>query len=271
MRILFIGDVMGRSGREAIAAHLPALRQELKTDVVIINGENSAHGVGITGKICQELYDLGADCITTGNHVWDQREIIPYIDKDPRLLRPITFPDGTVGNGFYIHHLDDGRKILIANAMGRLFMDGMEDPFRKLDELVREYPLKTKVHAIFIDFHAEATSEKMALGHYLDGRVSAVTGTHTHVPTADVHIMEHGTAYQTDTGMTGDFDSVIGVRKDIPIHRFVKKTPSERMVPAMGEATLCGLFVETDDRTGLALHASPVRRGGKLGAVMPDF
>ena len=271
MRILFVGDVMGRTGRDAIAKHLPILKDQLKTDVVIVNGENSAHGFGITPKICEGLYEAGVDCITTGNHIWDQREIIPYIDKDPKLLRPLNYPEGTMGNGFYIHEAGNGAKIMIVNAMARLFMDAMDDPFAALDTLVKKHPLKRAVQAIFIDFHGEATSEKMAMGHYLDGRVSAVVGTHTHIPTGDYHIMEHGTAYQTDAGMTGDYDSVIGVRKDIPIHRFVRKTPCERMVPADGEATLCGTFIETNDSTGLATNVSAVRVGGKLSSLMPDF
>lgn len=271
MRILFIGDIMGRTGRDAITKHLPNLKKELKTDVVIINGENAAHGIGITGKICESLYESGADCITTGNHIWDQREIIPYIDKDKKLLRPINFPEGTIGNGFYIHETADGLKILIVNAMARLFMDAMDDPFRAMNDLVTKYKLGRDVQAIFLDFHGEATSEKMAMGHYLDGRVSAVVGTHTHIPTADDHIMEKGTAYQTDAGMTGDYDSVIGVRKDIPIHRFTRKTPSERMVPSDGEATICGTLIETNDRTGLAKNIGAVRLGGKLKPFIPDF
>lgn len=271
MRILFIGDVMGRTGRDAISAKLPELKKQLQADVVILNGENSAHGFGITPDICKGFYGAGVDCITTGNHIWDQREIIPYVDKDPKLLRPLNFPEGTMGNGYYIHDTGEGAKILIVNAMARLFMDPMDDPFTALDRLVKEYPLGRAVQAIFIDFHGEATSEKMAMGHYLDGRISGLVGTHTHIPTADYHIMEHGTAYQTDAGMTGDFDSVIGVRKDIPIHRFVRKTPTERMVPATGEATICGTLIETDDKTGLAKNISAVRVGGKLSQILPDF
>ena len=271
MRILFIGDVMGRTGRDALTEHLPNLKDILKTDIVIVNGENSAHGFGITPKICEEFYGCGVDCITTGNHIWDQREIIPYIDKDPKLLRPLNYPAGTMGNGFYIHETASGAKIMIVNAMARLFMDAMDDPFAALDRLVQEYPLKRKVQAIFVDFHGETTSEKMAMAHYLDGRISALVGTHTHIPTADYHIMVNGTAYQTDAGMTGDYDSVIGVRKDISIHRFVRKTPCERMVPADGEATVCGTLIETDDKTGLAVNISAVRVGGRLSSLMPDF
>lgn len=264
MRILFIGDVMGRSGRDAVTAHLPALKKRLNIDVAIINGENAASGAGITQKICEKLYEDGADCITTGNHVWDQREIIPTIGADKRLLRPINFPKGTPGNGSYLHSLPDGRKILIINAMGRLFMDPLEDPFAMTEEIVSRHALGRQVAAIFVDFHAEATSEKMSFAHFLDGRVSGVVGTHTHIPTADAQVLPGGTAYQTDAGMCGDYDSVIGVRKDLPIFRFTRKMPSERFVPADGEGTVCGTFIETDDATGLAKRIEPIRVGGRL-------
>ncbi len=270
MRILFLGDVMGRSGREAVAKHLPMLKQVLKPDVVIINGENSAHGIGITKDICLELYALGANCITTGNHVWDQREIIPHIDRDEKLLRPINFPKGTVGKGIYIYQTDSGEKIAIINAMARLFMDPLDDPFAILDATVKELKMGQGVQAIFIDFHGEATSEKMALAHYLDGRVSAVVGTHTHMPTADGQILPGGTAFQSDAGMCGDYNSVIGVRADISVHRFTKKMPGERMVPADGEATVCGTFIETNSK-GLAVRMEPVRVGPRLLPHIPKF
>ena len=271
MRILFIGDIMGRSGRDALTKHLPALKEKLKPDVIIVNGENSAHGIGISEKICQEFYALGVDVITTGNHVWDQREILVYIDKDPKLLRPINFPDNTPGNGSVVHELPDGRSILVINAMARLFMDPMEDPFKMVMDLVHQHKMGTQCDAIFLDFHGEATSETMAMGHYLDGKVSGVVGTHTHIPTADAQVLPNGTAYQTDAGMTGDFDSVIGVRKDISIHRFIRKIPGERMIPADGEATLCGTLIETSDKTGLAKNVAPVRIGGRLHEEIPSF
>ncbi|MCI5060799.1 MAG: TIGR00282 family metallophosphoesterase [Alphaproteobacteria bacterium] len=271
MRILFIGDIMGRTGRDCLAKHLPDLKERLEPDIVIVNGENAAHGLGITGKICKDFYALGVDVITTGNHIWDQREILSYIDRDPKLLRPLNFPENTPGKGFILHPLQDGRKILVINAMARLFMDPMEDPFKVVMDLVKEHPLGRACDATFIDFHSEATSEIMAFGHYLDGKVSAVVGTHTHIPTADAHIMEHGTAFQADAGMTGDFDSVIGVRKDISIHRFTRKIPGERMVPASGEPTLCGVLIETNDPTGLAKNIAPVRIGGILREEIPDF
>lgn len=269
MRILFIGDIMGRSGRDALIARLPGLKAALKPDVVIVNGENAAHGAGIVDKMCQEFYAVGTDIITTGNHVWDQREIILTIDKDPRLLRPLNYPKASPGRGYTVHQLADGRKILVINAMGRLFMDPLDDPFTQVNEVVEKHAMGRQVHAIFLDFHAEATSEKMGMAHYLDGRVSAVVGTHTHIPTADCQILPRGTAFQSDAGMTGDYDSVIGVRKDIPVQRFVRKMPTERMQPAEGEGTVCGTFIITDDKTGLAQAIAPVRVGPRLMETIP--
>jgi metallophosphoesterase (TIGR00282 family) len=269
MRILFIGDVIGRPGRDAVAAHLPDLKAQLEPDVVILNGENSAHGFGITPKICEEFYGYGVDIITTGNHIWDQREIIPYIDRDKSLIRPLNFPDKTPGQGGAVKQLADGRKILVLNAMGRLFMDQLDDPFAALDKVLSTQRMGQTVNAIFLDFHAEATSEKMAMGHFLDGRVSCVVGTHTHIPTADAQVLPGGTAYQTDAGMTGDFDSVIGMHKDVPVLKFTRKMPTEKMYPAPGDATVCGIFVITDDKTGLATSIEPVRRGGRLIQATP--
>lgn len=271
MRILFIGDVMGRSGRDALARHLPVLKEKLRPDVMIVNGENAAHGIGITPDICKEFYALGVDVISTGNHVWDQREIIPYIDRDPKLLRPINYPKGAPGKGFYVHTTQAGQKVLVINAMARLFMDPMDDPFAAVNDLLNTYKLGGMVNAVFLDFHGEATSEKMAMAHYLDGRVSAVVGTHTHMPTADLQILNGGTAYQTDAGMTGDYDSVIGMKKDVPIQRFTRKMPTERLSPAGGEGTVCGMFIETDGKTGLTLHAGAVRIGARLKEEVPDF
>lgn len=271
MKILFIGDVMGRSGREALEKYLPELKIKLKPDVVIVNGENAASGAGITDKICKQFYEWGVDCITTGNHVWDQREIIQYIGRDKRLLRPINYPDGTPGAGVYRHELDDGRVILIINAMARLFMDALDDPFRVVREALEKEKLGKTAHAIFVDFHGETTSEKMSFAHYFDGRVSAVVGTHTHVPTADAHVLPGGTAYMTDAGMTGDYDSVIGVQKDIAIHRFVKKMPGEKLKPASGPGMLCGCLIMTDDKTGKARRIDPVRLGAVLSQVVPEY
>jgi len=269
MRILYVGDVVGRAGRDLVCRTIPHLRQDLGIDFVIVNGENAAHGFGITEKICQALFDAGADAIVTGNHAWDQREIINYIDKEPRLLRPINFPTGTPGRGVNVYEMSDGRRVVVAQAQGRLFMHAAEDPFRALDGVVDECRLGTQVQAVFVDFHAEGTSEKMALGHFLDGRVSAVVGSHTHVPTADAQILPGGTGYLTDVGMCGDYDSVIGMEKRTATARFTQVLPTDRLEPAHGEATLCGVLLETDDKSGLAVGIEPVRMGGRLSQTLP--
>jgi metallophosphoesterase (TIGR00282 family) len=268
MRLLLCGDVVGRSGRTVVTAEVPRLRRELALDFVVVNGENAAHGFGITDKICEEFYASGVDVITTGNHVWDRREIISYIDGDPRLLRPINFPPGTPGKGHGVFALPDGRRVMVINAMARLFMDAIDDPFTAVERLVRDRPLGS-VDAILVDFHGEATSEKMSMGHFCDGRASAVIGTHSHVPTADAQILPKGTAYMTDAGMCGDYDSVIGMQKEAAIARFLRKMPGEKLQVAEGEATLCAAFVETDDVTGLARRIAPVRLGGRLKAHWP--
>ena len=264
MKILFVGDVVARSGREALLTWLPVFKNKVAPDVVIVNGENAAHGIGINEKICVEMFEAGVDVITLGNHSWDQREVIPYIQREPRLIRPVNYPSGTPGNGHYIHTLRDGRKILVVNAMARLFMDPLDDPFAAMAEIVEKYPLGKSVQASLLDFHGEASSEKMAMGHYMDGKMSVVVGTHTHIPTADAQILPKGTAYQTDAGMTGDYNSVIGMRTEVPIQRFTRKFSIEKLSPADGEGCMCGLFVETDDKTGLAKEAYPVRMGARL-------
>jgi len=268
MRILVCGDVMGRSGREAVKAHVPRLRRELGLDFVVANGENAAGGFGITDKLSAELYAAGCDVITTGNHVWDQRELLGTIDGDPRLLRPLNLPAGTPGAGARVFALKDGRRVLVLNPMARLFMDAVDCPFAAVERELDAHPLG-EVQAVVIDFHGEATSEKMAMGHFADGRASVVAGTHSHVPTADAQILPKGTAYQTDCGMCGDYDSVIGMQKESAVARFVTKLPSERLRAADGEGTLCAVFVETDDVTGLARRIEPVRLGGRLVEHMP--
>ncbi|NQW01765.1 MAG: TIGR00282 family metallophosphoesterase [Rhodospirillales bacterium] len=271
MRILMVGDVVGKAGRDAISAHLPLLRESLKLDFVVVNGENAAHGFGITDKICASLYQQGADVITTGNHIWDQRPIMNYIDSDPKLLRPLNFPAGTPGAGYGIFAARDGRRVMVINAMGRLYMDPLDDPFAAIENLLASHKLQDDIAAIVVDFHGEATSEKQAIAHILDGRVSAVVGTHTHVPTADYRILPGGSAYQSDLGMTGDYDSVIGMKKKDASARFTTKLPQARLEPAEGEGTLSGLLIETDDESGLALRASPVRVGGCLTPSQPQF
>jgi metallophosphoesterase (TIGR00282 family) len=269
MNLLLCGDVVGRPGRDAVKAHLPGLRRQLAVDVAIVNAENMAHGFGLNEKLCGEMYEAGADILTTGNHAWDQKEIIPYMERDPRVLRPANFPPGTPGQGACLHALPDGRKLLVVNLMGRLFMDALDDPFRGLDAEIGAHPLGRDI-AIVVDFHAEATSEKAAFGHHADGRVSAVIGTHTHVPTADHRILPAGTAFVSDTGMCGNYDSVIGMQKEPSLRRFVTKMPTGgKPQVADGEGTLCGVFVVTDDATGLARRVAPVRLGGALAPHVP--
>jgi metallophosphoesterase (TIGR00282 family) len=270
MRILFCGDVMGRPGRDAVKQHVPALRRDLALDLVVVNAENAAAGRGLTERLCGEFYDSGVDILTTGNHVWDQREIIPYLERDPRVLRPANFPPGTPGAGWRLHRFADGRSALVVNLMGRLFMDALDDPFARLDAILAGHPLGAGA-AILVDFHAEASSEKMALGHFADGRVSAVFGTHWHVPTADAQILPGGSAYQTDAGMCGDYDSVIGMQKNPAVKRFVSKMPGERPQVAEGEGTLCGILLEIDDTSGLARRVEPVRLGGRLAPQLPQL
>jgi 2',3'-cyclic-nucleotide 2'-phosphodiesterase len=269
MRILMCGDVLGKSGREAILGNIESLRTRLKLDFILVNGENAAHGFGITEKMCKAFYAVGVDVITTGNHVWDQREIMNYIDSDPRLLRPINYPAGTPGAGSAVIESQDGKKVLVINPMGRLFMDPLDDPFAAVDKVLSTHTLGDDVDAIIIDIHADITSEKMGMGHFCDGRASAVVGSHSHVPTADAQILPGGTAYQTDMGMCGDYNSVIGMDKEVALGRFTKKVPTGRLEPMEGEATLCGVFVETDDTTGLAKSVEPVRLGGRLHPAMP--
>lgn len=270
MRILFLGDIVGRAGRAAVLKHLPGLKASLRPDAVIINCENAAHGFGVTESITQELIGAGADCLTSGNHIWDQRETLGFIAREPRLLRPVNYPKGTPGHGKLMIETPAGR-LLVINAMGRLYMsDILDDPFAAIDRELERAPLGAGADAILIDFHAEATSEKQAMGHFCDGRASLVVGTHTHVPTADHMILPGGTAYQSDAGMCGDYDSVIGMKKMDPIRRFTTKVPGPRLEPAEGEGTLCGLFVETA-HTGLAERIAPLRIGGKLEPQIPSI
>ncbi len=270
MNILFCGDVVGRAGREIVVEHLPDLRRRLALDFVVVNGENAAHGFGITDKICAELYDAGADVITSGNHGWDQREIIGQIDADPRLLRPLNYPAGTPGRGAGVFEATRGRRVLVVNVMCRLFMDPLDDPFPAVEEALRTHPLGAAVDAVVIDVHGEASSEKMAMGHVFDGRASLIVGTHTHIPTADAQILDGGTAYQTDAGMCGDYNSVIGMKKEAAIDRFRRKMPGERLSAATGDADLCAVYIETDDRSGLARYAAPLRLGARLAPAWPS-
>lgn len=271
MRILFVGDVVGRSGRAVLAAKLPALRERWRLDCVVVNGENAAGGFGITEGVCDEILGAGADAVTLGNHAFDQREALVFIDRQPRLVRPANYPPGTPGRGAALVDVAGGRRVLVVNVLGRVFMDALDDPFAAMDRELALCPLGQVADAVIVDVHAEATSEKQALGYHLDGRASLVVGTHTHVPTADHRILPGGTAYQTDAGMSGDYESVIGMDKEEPLRRFLQKTPGSRWEPAAGPGALCGLAVETDDRTGLAVQVAPVRIGAGLEEARPAF
>ena len=271
MRLLFLGDVVGRPGRRAVTDRLPALRERWRLDCVVINGENAAGGFGITEAICDELLAAGADAVTLGNHSWDQREALVFIDRQPRLLRPANFPPGTPGRGATLLDVADGRRVLVVNVMGRIFMDPLDDPFAAADRELALCPLGQVADAVIVDMHAEATSEKQALGYHLDGRASLVVGTHTHVPTADARILPAGTAYLSDAGMCGDYDSVLGLAREEPIRRFLERTPGVRAEVASGEGTLCGLAVETDDGTGRATRLAPVRIGPTIAESRPEF
>ena len=269
MRILFMGDIVGRTGRDTMGRELAGLRRTLGIDLAIVNAENASHGFGLGPDMAAALFAAGADVITLGNHAWDRKEIIPYIAQHPRLIRPLNYPPETPGQGFVLVDVPGGRKALVMQAMGRLYMDAMDCPFRGTADVLARYRLGGTVNAIVADIHAEATSEKMAYAHIFDGQVSVVVGTHTHCPSADAQVLPGGTAFQSDAGMCGDYDSVIGMTKDNAALRFWRKMPGERLGPAEGPATLCGVFVETDDATGLARRIEPVRMGGRLKPAMP--
>ena len=271
MRILFIGDIVGRSGRAIVTERLPRLVRDWKLDLVIVNGENAAGGFGITEPIYQDLVDAGADAMTLGNHAWDQKDALVFIERAPRLIRPINYPAGTPGRGAAMITAKNGAHALVVNAMGRIFMDPLDDPFAAVDRELAACPLGSGADAIVVDIHAETTSEKQAMGHFLDGRASLVIGTHTHAPTADHRVLPGGTAFISDVGMTGDYDSVIGMTKDEPIGRFLRKIASAKFEAAPGPATLSALAVETDDNTGLAFRVAPVRLGGPLEQARPTF
>jgi metallophosphoesterase (TIGR00282 family) len=269
MNILFLGDIVGKPGREVVTAELPALRNRLKTDLVIANGENSAGGFGLTRAIAEEFFASGIDVITTGNHWADQKEILTYIDAEDRILRPVNYPKGTPGKGANLYQTPGG-SVLVVNAMGRVFMDPLDDPFAAVDRELNACPLGEGADAIVVDMHAEATSEKMAMGHFCDGRASLVVGSHQHVPTADAQIFPGGTAFQVDAGACADYDSVIGMDKAEPVQRFLRKMASQRYFPATGPATLCGVFVQTA-ANGLASRIEPVRTGGRLKRSLPEL
>jgi metallophosphoesterase (TIGR00282 family) len=272
MRLIFLGDVVGRTGREAVQRELPQLKERYQPDLVMINGENAAHGFGITEDIYDLLRDAGADVVTLGNHSFDQREALVFIERAAELLRPVNYPDETPGRGVALVPTKSGKQVLVISVMGRVMIEPvLDDPFSAVQREIELCPLLKGADAIVIDMHAEATSEKMAMGHFVDGRVSALVGTHTHVPTADHQILPGGTGYISDIGMCGDYDSVIGMDKTEPLNRFLRKLPNQRMEPASGPATVSGIAIETDDASGLAVKIGPIRVGGRLQPVLPDF
>lgn len=270
MRLLFLGDVVGRAGRAAVIEALPGLRKRLRLDFVAVNAENAASGYGLTGALADELLAAGADVITLGDHAFDQRDMLGHIAREPRILRPMNLAKAAPGRGAAVFAATRGRRVLVAVALGRVFMNRpFDDPFSAVEQALKTYPLKGTCDAAIVEIHAEATSEKMAMGHWCDGRASLVVGSHTHVPTADAMVLARGTAYQSDAGMCGDYASVIGMDAEEPLRRFVTGMGSGRFEPALGEATLCGTLVETDDRTGLATSVVPIRHGGRLAEAGP--
>lgn len=271
MRLLFLGDIVGKAGRTVVCDALPGLIKRYGLDFVVINGENSAGGFGITEAILNDLIDAGADCVTLGNHAFDQKDALVFIERHDRLVRPLNFPKGTPGKGATLLRAKSGADVLVVNAMGRVFMTEIDCPFRAVDAELTACALKSGADAILIDFHAEATSEKQAFGLFLDGRVSMVVGTHTHTPTADGRILPGGTAYMSDAGMCGDYNSVLGMDPDEPINRFLTRIPRGRYEPAVGPGTISGFAVDVDDATGLAKNASPLRLGPHLEHATPAF
>lgn len=270
MKIAIFGDIVGRAGRLALIEELPKLRRRLGLDFVVVNAENAAGGFGVTARIVEEILEAGADVITTGNHAFDQRDEVDIFRTEQRLLRPLNFPASNPGRGAGLYQSRNGHAVLVLHAQGQVEMHPCDDPFAAVDRAMATIELGRDADAIVVDFHAEATSEKQAMGHYLDGRVSAVVGTHTHTPTADDRVLAGGTAFISDIGMCGDYDSIIGMEKTEPLNRFLTKMPSQRFQPAAGEATLCAVIVDTD-AGGRALSIDPLRIGGRLRGSSPSI
>lgn len=270
MKLLFLGDVMGRAGRAAVVGRLAQLRADWALDFVVVNGENATGGAGITPEHAKALLAAGADCLTLGDHAFDQKDMLSFIESEPRIIRPLNYAKTAPGKGARLFEAKGGRKVLVTQVLGQVFMKRpFDDPFSAVDAVLRAHPLGGLAQAVIVDVHAEATSEKMGMGHWCDGRASMVVGTHTHVPTADAQILPGGTAFQSDAGMCGDYNSVIGMDKLEPMRRFVTGMVKERFTPAEGEATLSGLYVETDDRTGRATRLRMIRIGGRLEQAQP--
>ena len=266
MKLLFFGDIFGRSGRDALIKNLPSLKEKFKPDFILANGENASHGKGISQQICNDLFSAGIDIITGGNHIFDNRDVFNFIDQENRLLRPCNYPIDTPGKGFEIYEKNQ-KKILVINVMGRVFMQPLDDPFESVKKVLNENSNDKNILATIIDIHCEATSEKMAMGHEFDGKASLVVGTHTHIPTSDARILSNGTAYISDLGMCGDYDSIIGMDKNKARERFKKKTPVRGIHPATGEASLSCVLVELDDITGLAKSIKQIIKGGSLEEI----
>jgi metallophosphoesterase (TIGR00282 family) len=271
MRILFLGDVVGRTGRDAIASRLPGLIEQFGFDFVLVNGENASHGRGLTENHYHAIREAGADAVTLGDHAWDQRDALTYIERETMLIRPINFVPGQPGRGAMLIEGRNGHRVLVVQAQGQVFMNPVDNPFQAVDKAVADCPLGDVADAIVVDFHTEATSEIQAMGHFLDGRVSLVAGTHTHIPTSDHRILGGGTGLMSDVGMCGDYNSVIGMEPDEPVSRFTSGIVGGRFIPAEGEATLCGVAIETDPRTGLCASIQPLRVSGSLVQALPSF
>jgi 2',3'-cyclic-nucleotide 2'-phosphodiesterase len=271
MRILFLGDVMGRAGRDAISDRLPGLIETHGFDFVIVNGENASHGRGLTEGHFRALRDAGTDAVTLGDHAWDQRDTLSYIERENALIRPVNFLPGAPGRGAMLIEARTGQRVLVVQAQGQVFMNPVDNPFHAVDKAIAECPLGAMADAIVLDFHTEATSEIQAMGQFLDGRVSLVVGTHTHIPTADQRVLKGGTGLMSDAGMCGDYDSVIGMETDEPLERFLTGIAQGRFVPSEGEATLSGVAIETDAKTGLCTSIQPVRVGGSMPQAVPVF
>jgi len=270
MRLLFLGDVVGRSGRNAICERLPGLREAWRLDFVVVNGENATNGAGLSAAHAKSMLDAGADCLTLGDHAFDQREMMQFIEKESRIIRPINFAKSAPGQGARVFEATRGRKVLVSQVLGQVFMKrAFDDPFSAIETVLKTHPLSGPIAASLVDVHCEATSEKMAMGHWCDGKASIVVGTHTHVPTADAMILPGGTAFQSDAGMCGDYNSVIGMDKGEPMRRFITGMSGGRFTPGEGPATLSGLYVETDDKTGKAVKVAQVREGGVLQGSGP--
>lgn len=270
MRLLYLGDVMGRAGRRAVTENLPRLKAEWRVDFTVVNGENATGGMGLSGEHAKLLLEAGADCLTLGDHAFDQKDMLQFIETEPRIVRPINFAKEAPGRGHRVFTDGRGRKVLVAQVLGQVFMKrAFDDPFSAIEPVLKAHVPGGGVQAALVDMHCEATSEKMAMGHFCDGRASVVVGSHTHVPTADAQILPGGTAFQSDAGMCGDYLSIIGMDKAEPMRRFITGMGKGRFTPAMGEATLCGLFIETDDRTGKAVNVTMIRDGGRLQQAAP--